>query len=647
MKDEGSRMKEAGHKSAQRASFILHPSSFILFSQAWARSTFGLAAVGGVLLWAALPPLGLWPLAWIAPIWWVLLVRRKELPPLATDPPRRRRPFVLLIAWGLWFAGCMTAVWVWNDWGYAGFWAVELVLWPAAFCLCLASARWWRRRPYCTLWLVGFAFWLAALHWLRLPHWATCFGWLALSFYFAFYFPLFVGLSRVAVHRLGVPVIVAAPVVWTGLELARAHVLTGMTMASLGHTQYRWIELIQISDLAGAFGVSFLVMFVAACLGRMVPCDGRRWAAWPLAPALAVLAAALVYGHVRILPADEKAPPDGRIALIQGSIDTRMKCDPAMQKKIFEHYLRWSQAAVREAAKKHEKIDLIVWPETMLPWPWTTYDANCGQPEQCAELPPAKFRKQLKQAAQDSLQGMSDTARLFDTAMILGVAREHFGPSRVQNFNSAAFLSRDGKLAGHYDKMHPVMFGEYVPLADRFPWLQRLTPLGDNLSEGQGPAAFTLGKLRIAPNICYETVLSHVLRDQINKLQDRGEEPNVLVNLTNDGWFWGSSELDMHLACAVFRAVECRKPLLIAANTGFSAWIDGDGRLKQQGPRRDADTLLAEVRFDPRSSWYRTHGDWPAGLCLAACIALGLLGPCACRRDRFQATGPRNREAAP
>ena len=592
-------------------------------------------------MWAALPPLGLWPLAWIAPIWWVLLVRCKELPPLATDPPQPHRPFVLLIAWVLWFAGMMVAVAVWNEWGYAGFWVVELVVWPAAFCLCLASARWWRRRPYCTLWLVGFIFWLAALHWLRLPHWATCFGWLALSFYFAFYFPLFVGLSRVAVHRMGVPVIVAAPVVWTGLELARAHVLTGMTMASLGHTQYRWIEMIQISDLAGAFGVSFLVMFVAACLGRMLPCDGKPWAAWPLAPALAVLAAALVYGQVRVGPADEKAPPDGRIALIQGSIDTRMKCDPAMQKRVFQHYLEWSQAAI----EKYGKIDLIVWPETMLPWPWTTYDANCGQPERCAELSPAKFRNELEHAARDSLQGMGDTARLFDTAMILGVAREHFGRSRVQNFNSAAFLSRDGKLAGHYDKMHPVMFGEYVPLGDRFPWLQKLTPLGDNLSAGEGPAVFTLGKLRIAPSICYETVLSHVLRDQINTLQERGQEPNVLVNLTNDGWFWGSSELDMHLACGVFRAVECRKPLLIAANTGFSAWIDGDGRMK---------TRAAPQRGPcwPKSAWTRgAVGIWPTATGRPGYVwrpALRwALGPLRLPPGSFSWDRPANHETAP
>ena len=93
--------------------------------------------------------------------------------------------------------------------------------------------------------------------------------------------------------------------------------------------------------------------------------------------------------------------------------------------------------------------------------------------------------------------------------------------------------------------------------------------------------------------------------------------PDVLVNLTNDGWFWGSSELDMHLVCGVFRAIECRKPLLIAANTGFSAWIDGDGRILRQGPRRREKVLFAAVGREPRQSWYLVHGDWPAGVCWA------------------------------
>ncbi len=100
----------------------------------------------------------------------------------------------------------------------------------------------------------------------------------------------------------------------------------------------------------------------------------------------------------------------------------------------------------------------------------------------------------------------------------------------------------------------------------------------------------------------------------------------MLVNLTNDGWFWGSSELDMHLACGVFRAVECRKPLLVAANTGFSAWIEDDGQIRSQGGRQRSEYLLAKPTIRPRSSWYLDHGDWPAGLCLLGCCLLAALG---------------------
>jgi apolipoprotein N-acyltransferase len=81
------------------------------------------------------------------------------------------------------------------------------------------------------------------------------------------------------------------------------------------------------------------------------------------------------------------------------------------------------------------------------------------------------------------------------------------------------------------------------------------------------------------------------------------------VNVTNDGWFWGSSELDLHLICGVFRAVECRKPLVIAANTGFSAWIDSDGRIVRQGKRRAEDVIIATPQPDLRRSLYLAYGD--------------------------------------
>ncbi len=100
----------------------------------------------------------------------------------------------------------------------------------------------------------------------------------------------------------------------------------------------------------------------------------------------------------------------------------------------------------------------------------------------------------------------------------------------------------------------------------------------------------------------------------------------MLVNLTNDGWFWGSTELDLHLACAVLRAIECRKPFLIAANTGFSAVIDTDGRIQRQGPRRDTEVIVETVGVDHRRSPYLLWGDLPAGVCLLACGGLAVVG---------------------
>jgi apolipoprotein N-acyltransferase len=522
-----------------------------------------MAFLGVVLLWAALPPLDWWPLAWITPIPWVLLIRQDKL---------------------------------------------------------------LGRRPYAVLTLAGFCFWMAVLHWLRLPHPATSIGWVALSLIFSIYLPLFVGLSRVAVHRLHVPVILAAPIVWTGLELARAHVLTGMTMASLGHTQYRWVELIQISDLAGVFGVSFVVMFVAASLARMISWDGRRWTLWPLAPAIVMLAATLLYGYVRLK--DDAGETGPRIALIQGSIDVTMQYDPGLRDRVFQEYFDLS----RKAVGQNQNLDLIVWPEAMFLYSLWTCEDNAPPP---ADYPgtDAEFRQDMLNAGQ-CWTILAQLAQSLGVPLLLGTDMHYVDQQGHRCYNSAAYVAPDGKLLGRYRKMHLVMFGEYVPFAQQFPWLQRLTPLPYSVMPGERPEAFglTWGKspnkktCRIAPNICYETVLSHVIRGQINTLAAEGKEPDVLINLTNDGWYWGSSELDLHLACGVFRAVECRKPLLIAANTGFSAWIDADGRIQAQGPRRATDVLIAEPQLGQYHSWYLAHGDWFAGICLLACVLCGLCG---------------------
>ena len=515
----------------------------------WWQSTLAVALFGQLLLWAAFPPLDLAPLAWLAPVPWIWLVRRSEL----------------------------------NG-----------------------------KRPYLALWFASFLFHLAAFYWVTLPHWATSFGLVALAFYLALYFPAFIGLSRVAVQRLRLPVIVAAPVVWIGLEFAKAHLLTGFNMAALGHTQYRWPQVIQISDLAGGYGVSFLIIFVAACLARVLPVGGVHRAWWPVVPLTAVLAAVLVYGHWRL--GQDTTVPGPKVALVQGSIDIDMKHDPEEAEEIFQQYYGLS----KDAAWEHPDLDLIVWPETMFREAWLSFDPQFRLPKD------AKWTVAEADAA--SRENVARLLAPLNTPFLIGIDTWHYRTGAIDHFNSALFTDRAGKVVGRYDKCHLVPFGEYVWFADVFPWLYNLTPLHGGSLAGKGPTCIESGGVRYSPNICYENTLPHFIRRQVTELRAKGEEPQVLVNLTNDGWFWGSAELDMHLACAVFRAVECRKPFLIAANTGFSAVIDSDGRILKQGPRRDTAVLVERVGLDNRHSPYLAVGDLPAGLCLLATGGLAVVG---------------------
>jgi apolipoprotein N-acyltransferase len=208
--------------------------------------TFRLGITGALLLWMAFPPLDLPWLAWVAPIPWLWLVRMNELP---------------------------------------------------------------GKRPYIVLWLAGLVHWLCMLYGVRLAHPALNAGWFALSAYLAVYLPVFIGLTRVAVHRLRISLVIAAPVVWVGLELLRGHLITGFSLSQLAHSQAEFPILIQNSDLAGGYTLSFVVMLVAACLTRMIPLSGagilpaknspstsagwKPTPLWPFAPAFIALAATL------------------------------------------------------------------------------------------------------------------------------------------------------------------------------------------------------------------------------------------------------------------------------------------------------------------------------------------------------------------
>ena len=188
----------------------------------------------------------------------------------------------------------------------------------------------------------------------------------------------------------------------------------------------------------------------------------------------------------------------------------------------------------------------------------------------------------------------------------------------------SAARGHQGEIIGTYDKMHRVMFGEYIPFADWFPFLYGITPLTGGIVAGEEPAALRLdGVYCFSPSICYETAIPHVIRRQVATLENRDEYPDALVNVTNDAWYWGSSELDMHLACGVFRAVETRLPLVIAANGGISAWIDHLGRVRAKSPEQQADFIIADIEPSGIQSYYVRYGDWFAGFVLGVLHRFG------------------------
>jgi len=538
-------------------------------------TTLGCGMLGSVLLWAAFPPLNLPWLAWLAPLPWLWLVR---LPAL-------------------------------SGW-----------------------------RPYLVLWLAGCVHWGLMLQGIRLAHPALYGGWIALSVYLAVYLPVFIGLTRVAVHRLKLPLIAIAPVVWVGLELLRGYIATGFSNGLLAHTQAEISLLIQVSDLAGGYTLSFVIMLVAACLlESAVPSRSEPQAAvlrfhWrPLVILAAALAATLGYGHWRL---SQKPPgatgPTAKVALIQGSLDTVFDAPPGRKEQTYAQYLDLTAKAT--AARKD--LDLIVWPESM----FMDIDVVIEEP---LALPSGSryslsdLRRQIgydqanfEQVLTGVAQKANTNTRPADrsTLLVAGTNTWAFGSARPRMYNTALLANRDGRVLGRYYKTHPVMFGEYIPFGEMLPFLYRITPLPGGLSIGDGPRVWDVAGLRMSPNICFESTIPHLVRGQLLELKRRGEPADVIVNVSNDGWFWGSSILDLHFRSNVFRAVENRKPLLVAANTGISAWIDGSGQVRQQGHRRTPEILLADVQADGRVSPYHTIGDWPAWACAAACIALACIG---------------------
>ncbi len=512
-----------------------------------------------------------------------------------------------------------------------------------------------RKSIYLAAWLGGFAFWLLAVQWLLVIDQTAWLGWLAMALALSFWWIGFVWATRIVTRRLVWPITVVAPVVWVALEYVRAYAVTGFPWYYLAHSQFRQIYWTQIADFSSSLGLSLLIALVNAAVAELLaprfygfdpapkssPTTGwRRLATWRwVRLGLVVLGAlaTLGYGAFRIQTAQFRPGP--RVAMLQSGEVQEYNSD---QTKSAQALYQLYSNMVETAISRRPKPDLIVWPETSYPFGHVNIDPN---------LDPKAFDEQVKSFLPEAIG--ADFTRKRDantwefkrvlertrTPMMIGASTYDFRTSGYSKYNSAILFQHGLELQA-YNKMHLVPFGEYVPMIDVFPWLTALTPYRGTrtkfLDFGDRPTWFEMGEYRLASAICFEDTLPHVVRRFFAEAPG-GKQPDLLVNLSNDGWFHETSEHEMHLAVATFRCVENRVPMARAVNTGVSAMIDGNGRIVDSRPKTSVDVLDAVAPLDDRTSFYSRWGDWLGQASLAATVGFLLLSWFNPKRPRLEA----------
>jgi apolipoprotein N-acyltransferase len=590
-------------------------------------------------------------------------IQVKEQPhrPEAAPAPRPRRPRLLLAA--LLSAGMLYAC----HFPLAqGWWLAWVALVPL-LCLVRADAPAWR--IYLCAWVAGLVYYWPAISWMgraAIDDPVMIYLWMLLATYCSLYIPLAVWLLRRLERRTSLPLVVTLPCVWTALEFVRSFFLTGFAWYFLGHTQHDFLAIIQITDLAGVYAVTALVAAVNAWAFEYLyarPWFGRQWRlekttrpvlsprrlALQGACVAALWSAALGYGLWRLGQND--FAPGPRVALLQANLDQRLRNtagDPNQKKEQARQAVREVRdhfAELREAAKR-ENPDLIVWPESSYPDDWM---------QLAKEVPDRDVGREDLAGLVRWQQRVQREALVSRTSVLLGIHVLELGLDdrkdlRVaERYSSALLLSPRGRVEARYDKIHRVPFGEYIPCKDWVPaWvMKKFNPYSYDYSirPGEHFTRFPLGKYHLGVLICFEDTDPFMARRYL--APDDGPPVDFLVNMSNDGWFDGSSEHDEHLAICRFRAIETRRAVARSVNMGISAVIDSNGLVLNQkdhavsmlrgGPERwespndyeqaislpvgewsqfkqRSAVLVGNIPIDDRVSLYTRWGDWlPCG----------------------------------
>jgi len=500
--------------------------------------------------------------------------------------------------------------------------------------------------------LTSLGYWLANIYWIA-P--ITLLGWAALCLYTALLWPILALCLRYCRIKK-IPLFLAAAVLFVGAERLQGLFLGGFFWRHLSHSQYANITIIQIADIFGAAGVSFLVAMVNGLLAELFIAAQQKNLFkvknfLKTAVVCAALLAAVFYGRWRINESDRFVTQGPLVASLQSNVPQRIKTEALRgetevaeqtSQELFDELMQKSKAGLSEGA------ELIIWPETMVQA--TLNEGVLAYLEPLSQ--PILFDKALSQHA-------TNNAYLLIGAYGGTLGLKHGEPVLTERYNSAFLYRPDGKKdPKQYSKIHLVLFGEVLPFRKSFPplfnLLMKFNPYGydhsldagteytvfemagpgkNSTSDSQAPA------YKFSVIICYEATLPEIVRRFVLDRQGQ-KQINFLINISNDGWFvrfkgdkvFPGTELPQHAAICVFRAVENRLAVVRSVNTGISCIIDTLGQLKNgylagNLPQNAMDRkgmsgwFVDKLPIDKRTTFFSKYGQW-LDFCCALCLVL-------------------------
>ncbi|VAX38073.1 Apolipoprotein N-acyltransferase / Copper homeostasis protein CutE [hydrothermal vent metagenome] len=412
----------------------------------------------------------------------------------------------------------------------------------------------------------------------------TIAGAIAAILYLALYFGMFgIGYSLFAKYNF-ITKLFLLPSLWVALEFARSYLLSGFDWVSLSHSQYKNLIFIQIADISGVFGISFLVVMVNVFIKERF--NHIPFTKWDVVP-VCILLVVLGYGVFR-LNGVQPSLSGMRVALVQANVPQHLKWNKIAWAGIIQKHLDLSEEAARE------NPDLIIWPETAFP-------GFIGEDD-------------------EYFSALQYFVKRINIPILFGAVVKEEG----RYYNGALLLSPDGMIKQQYHKHHLVPFGEFIPFRTHFPFLSDIIPIAD-FSRGEGYTVFSSDTKKFSTLICFEDTLGRLARGFVNN------GAQMLINITNDAWFEDTAAPWMHMQSAVFRTVENRRGLVRASNTGVSGFIDATGKIQYllqnaQGKNTFVKGYaVGEVSFRKEKTFYTKFGDVFAYLCFA-CILGGVIG---------------------